>query len=263
MRAKSKKIVLITAVSILLVICAAMMILQYKGYRNYADVRKTVDTVKTSKTTTTVGKDNIYINCCGKGEPAVIFESGLWCGIASWSDVQPEISKITRTFSYDRMDDGRTTLDQVHELHTLLEVNRVKKPYIIVAHSIGGLNARLFAGTYPGEVAGIVFVDSSHENQYSNPNFGYNTPPFTTDAEQVKEIRKKDALRNIPIIVLTADKEDDPDIKDDWLNYQNDIASLSNKSKHIVLHNSSHFIQTDHPDVVIDAIKEIIKEIKK
>lgn len=260
MSTKSKKTKLILVVVTLLIICTAIGILKYKKY-TYAT--RTIDT------SIAVGKDNIYVNCHGKGQPTVIFESGLGGTNLSWFNVQPKVSNITRTFSYDRIDDGRTTLDQVHELHTLLAAVKVKGPYIIVAHSFGGLNARLFAGTYPNEVAGIIFVDCSHENQFSNPKFTDGSHDYDTDANQVKEIRKKDALRNIPIIVLTADHSDEkdtpdlPDINADWISYQNDIASLSNKSKHIFVKNSSHVIQNDHPDVVIDAVKEMMKEVKK
>lgn len=258
MFSKYKKSKLIIAAIILLTLCTAIGISKYIKY---------IHAERAIKALVEVEKDKINVNCYGKGEPVVIFESGLRCGSTSWINVQKEISKITRTFSYDRIDDGRSTKDQVYELHVLLADTKVKGPYIIVAHSIGGFNARVFAGTYPDEVAGIIFVDSSSENQHSNPKFRDGNSQeenkmFDTDDAEVKEISKKDALRNIPIIVLTADKEDSPDIRTDWINYQNDIASLSNRSKHIIVSKSSHFIQIDHPDVVIDAIKEMIKEVK-
>jgi pimeloyl-ACP methyl ester carboxylesterase len=262
MSTKSKRIKLMILAITLLILCTAIGILKHREH-TYA--------TRTIETSIVVGKDNIYVNCCGKGKPTVIFESGSGGTNLNWSNVQPEISKITRTFSYNRIEEGRTTLDQVHELHTLLADAKVKGPYIIVAHSIAGLNARLFAGTYPNEVAGIIFVDSSHENQFANPKIRNGTPAeemniLDTDANQVKEIRKKDALRNIPIIVLTADHSIGKALittNADWTNYQNDIASLSNKSKHIIVSKSSHFIQDDHPDVVIDAVKEMIKEVKR
>jgi len=111
-----------------------------------------------------------------KGMPTVIFESGLGDDNGVWKLVQKEISKTTITFSYDRAqlrnsatgDLSRTSLEQVHELHTLLNKAKVKAPYIIVAHSIAGYNARLFAGTYPKELAGIIFIDCSHENQFED-----------------------------------------------------------------------------------------------
>ncbi|WP_346893084.1 hypothetical protein [Clostridium sp. UBA871] len=59
--------------------------------------------------------------------PTVIFESGLGDDNGVWKLVQQEISKTTITFSYDRAqlrnsatgDLSRTSLEQVHELHTL------------------------------------------------------------------------------------------------------------------------------------------------
>ena len=234
---------------------------------------------------------SLNVNCYGKGTPTVIFESGLGDDSGVWTLVRPEISKNTRTFSYDRAGLGnsytgdlpRTSLDQVHELHTVLNKANVKAPYIIVAHSIGGYNARLFAGTYPKEVSGIIFVDCSHENQFEDRVKRSSSKEIemvksqligeeqTFDellisANQVKEIRKKDALRNIPIVVLTADHKGEESAaitEETWLNYQNDLVSLSDYSKHIIVEDSSHYIQKDKPQVVIHAIKGIINGMSK
>lgn len=231
----------------------------------------------------------IYANCYGEGEPTVIFESGLGCTHDDWNSVQDEISKHTRTFSYDRaglgnsdkVDLKRTSLDQVYELHTALNEAKVKAPYIIVAHSIGGYNARLFAGTYPKEVSGIIFVDCSHENQFEDRVKRSSSKEIDivkselideeqtfdgllVSSKQVKEIRVKDALRSIPIIVLTADhkgKGSAAITEETWLNYQQDLVSLSDYSKHIIVEDCGHYIQKDKQQVVIDAIKDIISEL--
>lgn len=228
----------------------------------------------------------IYVSCYGEGDPTVVFESGAGCTHDDWTAVQNEISKHTRTFSYDRaglgnsdkVDLPRTSLDQVHELHAVLNEAKVKAPYIIVAHSIGGYNARLFAGTYPQEVSGIILVDSSHENQFEDMVKRSSSKEieivktqlideeqtfdrFLVSAKQVKEVRIKDALRNIPIIVLTADQT--AATEESWLNYQSDLVTLSNYSKHIIVENCGHYIQKDKPQVVIDAIKEIVSGISK
>jgi len=238
-----------------------------------------------------IGGYSLRVNCCGKGTPTVIFESGLGDDNEVWTLVQPETSKNTRTFSYDRAglrnsatgDLPRSSLDQVHELHTVLNKAKFKAPYIIVAHSIGGFNARLFAGTFPKEVSGIIFVDCSHENQFEDRVKRSSSKEIEimksqligeeqtfdellTSAKQVKEIRNTDALRNLPIIVLTADHkgEESSSITEEiWLNYQNDLVSLSDYSKHIIVEGSSHYIQKDKPQVVIDAINEIINGMKK
>ena len=39
----------------------------------------------------------------------------------------------------------------------------IQPPYVLVGHSMGGVYARLFAHTYPGEVVGMVLVDPGDE----------------------------------------------------------------------------------------------------
>ena len=235
-----------------------------------------------------IGGYSLNVNFYGKGTPTVIFESGLGDDNEVWTLVQPENSKDTRTFSYDRAGLGnsdtgdllRTRLDQVHELHTVLNKANVNAPYIIVAHSIGGYNARLFAGTYPKEVFGIIFVDCSHENQFEDRvkhsslkeieiaksqliGAEQTFDNLLISANQVKEIKKKDALRNIPIVVFTSGHKGEKSstiTEETWLNYQNDLVSLSDYSKHIIVEDSSHYIQKDKPQVVIDAIKGIVNQ---
>jgi pimeloyl-ACP methyl ester carboxylesterase len=51
-----------------------------------------------------------------------------------------------------------------YELHTALAKSGVKGPYVLVGQSIGGLLVRSFAAQYPKEVAGVVLVDSTHED---------------------------------------------------------------------------------------------------
>lgn len=274
---KLKRIILVIS---MLIICMAAGMLAYRKYN--------LDT-RTIDSKIDIGGCRLKVNCCGKGKPTVIFESGLGNDSGTWANVQPEISKITRTFSYDRAGLGesdpvknnkgsslRTSLDQVHDLHKLLEKAEVKPPYIIAAHSIGGYNARLFAAEYPKEVSGIVFIDSSHENQFDGlsekdkekqkkafAGVELNFDGIIQSTKQVKESRKKDALRNIPIIVLTADNFLPDSENTSWISFQNDIASLSDKSKHIIVRNSTHFIQFDHPETVINAIKELIGTARK
>lgn len=128
-----------------------------------------------------VGGYSLHIHTTGEGGPAVILDAGGGCNSLDWALVQPEIAKFTQVCSYDRAGFGwseessstRTSQNFAKELHTLLQNAAIPTPYILVGHSLGGLNVRLYASLWPDEVAGIVLVESSHENQLER----YPPPP--------------------------------------------------------------------------------------
>ena len=114
---------------------------------------------------------NIY--CTGSGSPTVVFDSGLTDATSVWALVQPAISARTRACSYDRAGVGfsdpsnrpGSSGNVVEDLRQLLTRAGVSPPYVLVGHSYGGMNVRLFAHRYPKDVQGLVMVDPSHEDQ--------------------------------------------------------------------------------------------------
>ena len=120
-----------------------------------------------------VNGKRMHIDCVGEGSPAVILESGLGEAYISWRRVQPQIAKFTRVCSYDRAGLGysdstsqaRTSQVIAEQLHALLQTSRIAPPYVLLGHSMGGFDVRLFASLYRNEVAGMVLVDSSHPDQ--------------------------------------------------------------------------------------------------
>jgi pimeloyl-ACP methyl ester carboxylesterase len=120
-----------------------------------------------------VGGYNLHLNCTGQGTPAVILDSGLGDSYISWRTVQPQISEFTRVCSYDRAGVGysdpsprpRTSRAIVDELHRLLNHAGIIGPLVLVGHSMGGFDVRLYASLYRSDVAGMVLVDSSHPEQ--------------------------------------------------------------------------------------------------
>jgi len=52
------------------------------------------------------------------------------------------------------------------ELHRALRSAGEQPPYVLVGHSFGGYNIRVFNGKYPDQVAGLVLVDATQEDQY-------------------------------------------------------------------------------------------------
>jgi pimeloyl-ACP methyl ester carboxylesterase len=136
-----------------------------------------------------IGGRTLNIFCSGAGAPAVIFESGGPGPGLEWEGFQPEVAKFTQACWYDRAGEGwsdpgpfpRTSNAIAKDLHELLKRAGVPPPYILVGASIGGLNSRVYGGLYPNEVAGMVLVDSAHEDEVQRaPKFylGRTAPRF-------------------------------------------------------------------------------------
>jgi pimeloyl-ACP methyl ester carboxylesterase len=118
----------------------------------------------------------MHLNCVGSGGPTVILESGLLHGSQDWALVLPDVAKFTRACAYDRAGYGwseyrpgpRTAASISDELSALLAAAGERPPFVLVGHSLGGILVRQFALRHPGVVLGMVFVDSSHEQQLAH-----------------------------------------------------------------------------------------------
>jgi pimeloyl-ACP methyl ester carboxylesterase len=119
-----------------------------------------------------VGGHHLHLNCVGRGSPTVVLDAGLGGFSLDWDAVLPEIATSTRVCAYDRAGLGwsepgpspRSPQQFASELHDLLTNAGVTGPYVVVAHSLSGKTARLFASQHPNEVAGMVLIDARHES---------------------------------------------------------------------------------------------------
>lgn len=292
---------------------------------------------------------NIY--CTGSGSPAVILDAGMGDSTISWALVQPAIAAKTKVCSYDRaglgFSDGSsrpsTAANIAEDLHALLEAAHVAPPYILVGHSAAGMYVRVFADRYFDEVAGMVLVEPSHEDQSvrgwaigapgqqakwdaflkeygvcvtdakqgllvkGSPSYkkciGDPDPRFSqaindaqakygvtehwqaaaaserqsvfyASADETRATRKH--FGDMPIIVLTHSPY--PKAKDEtqeernertllWESLHLEIAAMSTRGVNEIVPNSGHYIQYDHPQVVIDAIDQALsiarEDVKK
>jgi pimeloyl-ACP methyl ester carboxylesterase len=166
----AKKILLALAA---LVVIAAITGAGYQAIANWRDSRRFPQEGRSIALGAEFPGVSLNMNCSGTGAPSVILDSGLGVPAAGWDMVQAEAAKFTRVCSYDRAGYAwstsgpmpRTTGEIVKELHALLTASGEKGPYVLVAHSFGGFNVRVYASKYPAEVAGLVLVDTSHEDQ--------------------------------------------------------------------------------------------------
>ncbi len=120
-----------------------------------------------------VGRFRMHLYCVGQGSPTVILDSGLSDTWLHWHKVQPQVAQFTRVCSYDRAGLGwsepsprpRTSRVIAEELHALLKKAQVPPPFVLVGHSMGGLNVRMYVSLYPSDVVGMVLVDACHPEQ--------------------------------------------------------------------------------------------------
>ncbi len=122
-----------------------------------------------------IGGTELYYEYVGESNdgPTIVFESGYGWSLDKWHPISGEISKFARVCMYDREGVGKSgnsdrpkhSLQIIENLRNLLKKADIKPPYIMVGHSFGGLNVRLYAGKYPDDVKGIVLLDSVHEEQ--------------------------------------------------------------------------------------------------
>ncbi|HWZ98775.1 MAG TPA: alpha/beta hydrolase [Candidatus Dormibacteraeota bacterium] len=120
-----------------------------------------------------VGGHKMHLNCTGQGSPTVVVEAGIGDISTDWIFVQTAVSKFTRICTYDRVgyawsEPGplpRTYTQVNFDLHELLAAAHEKGPFALVGHSFGGPLVRWYTKLYPTEVAGLLLVDTIHEDQ--------------------------------------------------------------------------------------------------
>lgn len=207
----------VVVVLVLLLVCAALAGAAYQAISNWRDARRFPQEGRSIALGAEFPGVSLNLNCVGQGSPTVILDSGLGVPAAGWDFVMPDVAKFARICSYDRAGYGwssaglmpRTSDEIVKELHALLAVSEEKGPYVLVAHSFGGYNVRVYADKYPADVAGLVLVDTSHEDQ------NLLMPPSLKKLTNDQIARLDSQRRLMPILIffgiarLTADDDAD------------------------------------------------------
>jgi pimeloyl-ACP methyl ester carboxylesterase len=258
------------------------------------------------------GGRKMYLECRGSGSPTVVLVSGLDSAADVWTSYQAnpsltvfsEVSEFTRVCAYDRpgtpvgdnltpsrsdpVSQPTTTQDAVRDLHALLQAAGEPGPYILVGHSYGGLITRLYAGEYPNNVAGMVFVDAfAPEWQIAKAITGPSKDQLTqypaieridfdASVAQARAAAPLPACRGVvtrhphqshgTVHRVPGSERQVACLRSSRLGYTNDrawnksqdaLARLVPNTQHIVITGSGHNIQIDHPQAVTDAIHEV------
>ncbi len=238
-------------------------------------------------TTVVVNGNTAYLQCVGSGSPTIVWSAGSdisgWVTTAQY--LMGKLAETSRVCVYDRPGQGWSGpggYDEVShwsqvvaDMHAALAKAGEKGPFVIVGHSYGGLLARLFALTYPKDVAGIVSIDPSHEDEWAGPAtdqfapFGITTCldascPLYGDIQAMTKLeggKVAGSLGALPLIVLSH-APDLPfwsaDYDTLWEKLGTDTATASSNARHVIASWSTHTIPNTQPGLVVEAVKQVV-----
>jgi pimeloyl-ACP methyl ester carboxylesterase len=236
---------------------------------------------------------HMFLECSGEAGavPTVILANGRGLGVAdNWAKVQEKVPATIRVCSYDAIGAGRSDPFQPHpelrpidqvisEMHALFRAGGLKQPYVLVGASAGGILIRRYQEEHPSEVAGLVFVDSAHEEMLwrfaevlSSPDPNRNDPAFLRENGFLANHEKLAWHADIPLIVLERTErpprstfpsqlEYDAE-KATWHSFQVDLAGRSKYGELRAVAGSGHMMHVQRPDAIADAIRDVVGQVQ-
>lgn len=235
---------------------------------------------------------HMFLECSGDQDaaPTVILANGRGLGAAnSWALVQQKVSSSIRVCSYDALGAGRSdkvqesrSIDQVaSDMDALFKAAHLRKPYVLVGASAGGVLIRRYQQQHTSEVAGLVFVDSSHEEmQWRDAAIApqmapdWNNPVSLRDNGFLPDHQKLSWRADIPLVVLERSEkvpqsafpnltpQQISGINAAWHEFQVDLASRSKYGQLRIVPNSGHRMHQERPDAIADAIQDVVHQIR-
>jgi len=239
-----------------------------------------------------IGETVLEIHCYGSGEPTVVLEDGLSSNWAIWGHVYQGLPPDIRVCAYNRSYKTHTSLEFANDLHNLLMGAGLKGPFILVGYTFGASIVSLYAQQYPTEVAGIVFVNGFHPDQFArllsvlpaeNPGdspdlvklrqwlqtptqYAINLP---ASMEQYQGIK---TLGDLPLYVITSPPpgplwRDIPTelktkLDQEQQTLQKELTRLSTRGTQVMATNPDPLLQIFQPQVIIDTINALVKTVR-
>lgn len=188
----------------------------------------------------------------GSGEATVVFENGGGAPLEIWGKVQPEVSRFARTVTYDRAGTSRDGRRIAAELRRALRAAGIAPPYILVGASLGGLYVRSFADMYPDDVAGLVLVDPTPDDEQARASrVPPGIPVLLIDAVSPLDVPfATEAIRTLRM-------SDRAELEAESRGYRTWLDTIPG-SRLVVTTRSGHNVPVEQPELVIESIREVV-----
>ena len=243
---------------------------------------------------TIVGGQMLRFSVSGQGKPTIVMINGAGGPLEGWHKLYPEIEALGTIVTYDRPGVGASPRPKeaqvgttvVMQLRALLRAIDAKPPFLLVAHSFGGLHANLFARVYAEDTSGVLFLEATAPGDVANLKqyrsamqravvglLDRVSPADPLDEignedETVAEIAEAPAFPPIPITVLSGGKRlprwmVSSAAFDERARNQAGLAALSPLGERVIAPGSAHFPQMTEPQLVLDELRKLIARMAK
>jgi len=241
-----------------------------------------------------IGGQILRFSLSGTSGPTIVLINGAGGPIEGWHKLYPEIESLGAVVAYDRPGVGASPPPKeaqvgttvVMQLRALLREIGAKPPFLLVAHSFGGLHANLFARVYAEETSGVLFLEATAPSDVANLKqyrsamqravaglLDRVSPPdangeIASEDETVAEIAEAPAFPPVPVTVLSGGKRlprwmVSSASFDERARNQEGLARLSPLGERVIAPSSAHFPQMTEPQLVLDELKKLVNRIPK
>lgn len=272
-----------------LVLCSITLLISGFLFVNYHLFKTSPKLIKT-------GYGVYHVRDWGRHKETLIIEPGLNCKLSDYSKIHFLLSSKFRVIAYDHAGIGkseqnvnpRTLPYFVEELRDLLKTLKVKPPYTLIGHSLGGHTLRYFAYLYPDEIKALIILDGPHEDWFDeiertwpraeqdsffskwNPGIK-DTSLYLNELQQYiancDSIRNKPIPTQIPVLLITTQNETFFSVNDSvatmnmrkYVGMQHKLITNEKRQKQVVFWDDNHLIHSTSPFKVSFLINAFLK----
>ncbi|MBN1138903.1 MAG: alpha/beta hydrolase [Anaerolineae bacterium] len=245
-----------------------------------------------------VGGCRLHFSVIQGSETRIVLEVGGGADASQWGTFPMTIAQETgaTVVTYDRAGFGKSDLpdtpyDMVEEVDWFMEGLRqlgLDQEIILIGHSYGGWLIRLTASRYPEIVRGMVFIDpfsaefvdllgvaylDNHPSCRKDLPFANANPEDLTKNQRggirmVKEglgpkvaVMRHTTIPKVPVRVITSGQPwwQTPEEDRAWRQAHEQIAASIPGADLIVAQESDHLIPDKQPEIILEAIKQVIR----